>query len=244
MSTRRDARAAHNALQQQYYADRSSAENVRVRPVPSTYVRRHIQNVIEYGGLMSGERILDVGCGMGKYTLPLAQRGFDVDGLDLSSELLAQLRDYGAMDGELYNHDVLARPPDLAGNYDVLLGFFMLHHLYDLRAAFEAFRFYLRPGGRIVFLDVNPACPLYYLQVTLTPGIKWAAEKGLLKLTRRNLMAHAERAGFGRIGLHRFGILPPFLMNTRFGPSLENAIDRSRIFRGVSAFQMLRATID
>lgn len=38
------------------------------------------------------EKILDVGCGTGRYLVPLAKRGFEVTGLDNSPEMLAQCR--------------------------------------------------------------------------------------------------------------------------------------------------------
>src|ERR1051325_1641285 len=40
----------------------------------------------------SGGKILELGCGTGRVTLALAQAGHDVCGLDLSDDMLAQLR--------------------------------------------------------------------------------------------------------------------------------------------------------
>ena len=38
------------------------------------------------------QRLLEVGCGLGRYTLPLARRGFEVEGIDISPALLERLR--------------------------------------------------------------------------------------------------------------------------------------------------------
>lgn len=48
--------------------------------------------LVEELNLPSGARILDVGCGVGRHSVPLAQRGYRVTGLDLSAGMLAQAR--------------------------------------------------------------------------------------------------------------------------------------------------------
>ena len=42
--------------------------------------------------LLPGASILDMGCGVGRHAVPLAQRGFSVTGVDLSPAMLAQAR--------------------------------------------------------------------------------------------------------------------------------------------------------
>lgn len=44
--------------------------------------------------LPSGAQILDLGCGYGRHAIPLAQKGFDVFGLDRSSHLLAEAKSH------------------------------------------------------------------------------------------------------------------------------------------------------
>ena len=77
-------------------------------------------------GLAQGMNVLDVGCGMGRYTLLLAEREVKVTGLDLSPVLLSRLREYNA---ERYAIPLLAAdlehpPVALHGGFDVVMGFF------------------------------------------------------------------------------------------------------------------------
>ena len=51
---------------------------------------REVDCLLEELSLQQGASILDVGCGTGRHSIELAQRGFAVPGLDLSSELLAR----------------------------------------------------------------------------------------------------------------------------------------------------------
>jgi 2-polyprenyl-3-methyl-5-hydroxy-6-metoxy-1,4-benzoquinol methylase len=46
-----------------------------------------------------GQRVLDLGCGYGRIAVPLAQRGYPVVGLDLSSILLQAARAYARREG-------------------------------------------------------------------------------------------------------------------------------------------------
>ena len=56
----------------------------------------HIHAVWEKYGI-APKTILDLGCGTGSILLPLAQKGFDVIGVDLSSEMLTEA-DHKAME--------------------------------------------------------------------------------------------------------------------------------------------------
>src|SRR5512143_2535061 len=58
--------------------------------------RHEVARLMEILGLPAGARVLDVPCGQGRHAHLLAEAGFDVDGLDLSPELLARARSRGA----------------------------------------------------------------------------------------------------------------------------------------------------
>ena len=236
--------AAHNHVQRAYYAG-DVWRNPRMRPASSTYVNRLADRLVRFGDLSISERILEVGCGMGKFTLPLLERGYVLEAFDLSPDLLAQLQERVPVGRNVRLHcgDALDPPTGLRGNFDAVIGFFTLHHLVDLTTAFRAMHMYLRPGGRLIFLEPNAYNPLYYLQITLTPGMRWQAEKGLLSMTRRQFVGALRDTGFHDIRCERFGMFPPAVTNRAFGPRLEDAIGRLTVLRPVSAFQVIRATV-
>src|SRR5262245_9243424 len=51
-----------------------------------------IQRVIRRYGLEPTRSVLDLGCGTGNHSLPLAQRGYEIVGVDRSEKMLVQAR--------------------------------------------------------------------------------------------------------------------------------------------------------
>lgn len=98
---------------------------------------------------LRGARILDAGCGMGRYLKVLKDRGADLVGLDLSwavqaaREALADRPDVLVLRGDLL------RPPLAEGIFDHIYSLGVLDHTPDPRTAFLNLARLLKPGGRI-----------------------------------------------------------------------------------------------
>jgi len=150
----RETLEEHNRRQRSYF------ERTRKRtmePVRTPYVCRQVEEVMRAAQLAPSHHVLEVGCGMGRHTLGLAERGVQVEGFDLSPVLLERLwrSDGGRYNIPLHCGDVLRPPPELKERFDAVVGFFTLHHLYDVGRCLEAMVRLLRPGGRLVFLEPN-----------------------------------------------------------------------------------------
>lgn len=236
-----DPIAEYNRVQQEYFGQRIKKTMV---PARTPYVLRQVEGVIRVGDLKPGEKVLDVGCGMGRHAFLLAEKGLDVEGLELSPFLVEKMREF---DGGRYGipvhcADLHNPPPQLERRYDAVVGFFVLHHLASLKEAFSGVSRLLKSGGRAVFLEPNPANPLYYLQVLVTPGMRWVAEKGIRNMRAAALAPAAAGAGMRLERLERYGFFPPFVANHRWGGILDRTLERLRIFYGVLPFQLLLFT--
>jgi 2-polyprenyl-3-methyl-5-hydroxy-6-metoxy-1,4-benzoquinol methylase len=232
----------HNDRQRAHF-DLSTLDNPRMVPSRGAYVERHLDRVVEAAGLVPGQRILDVGCGLGKFSLLLAERGFDVSGLDLSTDLLDALRTN--LDGRpmgLHHGDILDPPVGLHGGFDAVVGFFMLHHLADVAAGFRGVRRCLRPGGVACFLEPNAYSPLFPVQITLTPKMSWRSDKGVFRMRRAALVDAMSTAGFGSIRHRWTGLFPPAIAN-RGGARLEDGLDRFHLLGPMSSFQVLTGSV-
>ena len=105
------------------------------------------------------DTLLDLACGSGGLSLPLAARGIDVIGVDGSDEMLARARekaDQAGMSLLLLCQDM--RELDLYGTVDgAVCVLDSLNHLCrtdDLAEVFRRLRLFIEPGGLFVF-DVN-----------------------------------------------------------------------------------------
>lgn len=237
----RHRRAEQSDRQRRYF---ESVDTRYLAPTASNYVNRQVDTLIDFAGLRRNMRILDVGCGLGRYTVPLAQRGFAVEALDISPVLLEQLRAHDPT-SSIRTHcaSLVGHPSELDGGFDAVVGFFVLHHLEDISSQFHAASQLLRAGGRVAFLEPNPFNPLYYFQITFSPNMRWWAEKGMFSMRERVVFPALRSAKF--VGLERrtFGFLPPFAINRSYGPRLEARFESVPLWRRMLPFQLFRATL-
>jgi SAM-dependent methyltransferase len=107
----------------------------------------------QYG--VSVKSILDLGCGTGNHSIPLARRGFQVTGVDLSENMLAHAREKAGSSSSPVFILGDARSVDLAKRFDVVLMMFAVlgYQLTneDVLAALNTVRKHLNPGGLFVF---------------------------------------------------------------------------------------------
>jgi len=231
---------AHNQGQRAYFE--RSVKRTMV-PADTPYLRRHVAELLRFGDLRPGERVLEVGCGMGRYTLPLARHGLRVEGMDLSQVLLDRLLAYntGRFDIRVHCGDIADHDSALAGRFDAVVALFALHHLHNLVPSFRGMARALRPSGRVVFVEPNPFNPLYYVQMLVTPGMSWEGERGILRMRRRQVFDAMREAGLAQPAMARFGFFPPFLTNRSWGTRAEAIVERVPGLEPFRPFQLFKA---
>ena len=202
----------HNAGQRDYYAERKP---VRMAATDSAYVRLHFNRACEAVGLGAADSVLEAGAGMGRFTRLFAAQGNAVTAVELSPALAEDCRlTLAAWPGTaVLTADLLDAPALLARQFDVVAGFFVLHHLTRLDRHFAAIKALLKPGGRCVFIEPNPWNPLYAVQITCTPGMKWSEEAGIYNLKPAKVRRLAAAAGLTGCTLQRYGFFPRWLHN-------------------------------
>ncbi len=105
--------------------------------------------------------VLEIACGTGRVTIPLAKAGIDVVGLDLTPTMLAWAREKAARGGVAIEWvEADCRSFSLGRQFALTFcAFNSMQHLHDresLEAFFECVRAHLLPGGRFIVDVFNP----------------------------------------------------------------------------------------
>lgn len=142
-----------------YALGHSERELARLQKQASFYAE-FTRTVLLKAGLRPGMRVLDVGCGVGDVSMEAARLvgpGGEVIGADRSEAALETARARAAGSGLTQARFVsmdLREAPSL-GDFDAVVGRFILLHVRDPREAFQALVRRLRPGGAAAFIEMD-----------------------------------------------------------------------------------------
>lgn len=98
---------------------------------------------------LSGERILEVGSGSGRFTEPAADTGATVISVDYSSAVDANHASNGHRENVLIVQGDAYKLPVRTGSFEKVLCIGVLQHTPDPHRTFQALTESLRPGGRL-----------------------------------------------------------------------------------------------
>ena len=113
-----------------------------------------------------GTRVLDVGCGVGRWSRLLAARGALVTGIDLSPTMIAQAIRRAQAQGLAARCRFLVQDTavlDGGGQFELVLAVTVLQHILEplaLRRALTRMMEHLAPAGRLVILEAAPCAPV------------------------------------------------------------------------------------
>lgn len=136
--------------------DRASDRYQRARPEYPAALYDRLVNVTE---LQAGSALLEIGCATGKATIPLAERGFRITGIEIGSALAAAARqNLAAFDNvdivEASFEDWDAR----SASYDMVFAATAWHWI-DPDVRFRRAADVLRSGGYLAFWDAVHVIP-------------------------------------------------------------------------------------
>jgi 2-polyprenyl-3-methyl-5-hydroxy-6-metoxy-1,4-benzoquinol methylase len=120
-----------------------------------------------------GTRVLDVGCGVGRWSRLLASRGASVTGIDISPTMIAEAQRraerVGVAERCRFKTQDLA-DLDAGDRFDLVLAVTVLQHILEPRALQASFRRmveHLAPGGRMVILEAAPTATAQHCDTSI-----------------------------------------------------------------------------
>lgn len=112
-----------------------------------------------------GRTVLELACGTGRLTVPLAQRGLALTGLDVATAMLARARAKAQAAGRAVDFvEGDMRAFDLGRRFDLIFipinSLCHLHTRAEVEAGFRCVRAHLAPAGRFIIDVGNPSLAL------------------------------------------------------------------------------------
>jgi ubiquinone/menaquinone biosynthesis C-methylase UbiE len=162
--------------------------------------RREKRAVLDAVGPVEGERMLEIACGTGRFTVMLAERGADITGLDISGPMLRQGREKAAaagVDVEFMRGDAGRLPfPDDHFDTVIAMRFF---HLADTPASFLSEM--RRVARETVFFDT-------FNRYSTRSIYNWALPMGSRLYSRREVVELLAKADLQLAGEAHDFVLP------------------------------------
>ncbi len=155
------------------------------------------------GGLVhQGCTALDIGCGMGHFTMGMAKMVGDqgrVIAVDIQEQMLERVKRRAGHQGlteRVILHKGYVESLEMKGQVDFALAFWMVHEVPDQPAFFKAVKNLLKPDGR--FLVAEPK--IHTSEADLGRSLKIASQAGLavcanpgISMSRTALLTHQGR---------------------------------------------------
>ena len=149
---------------------------------PSTIDPRiyHVRLILEHFGDLEGKRILDVGCGKGRFARILLEKNpsAQVCGLDLSPEMLKFVP--AGIRGIAGSMTALPFPSEA---FDFVYATESLEHAVEIETAVSEMCRVLKPGGRLAIIDKNAE---HFGKLKTPAWEKWFDRGELESLLRRD----------------------------------------------------------
>ena len=104
-------------------------------------------------GDISGQNVIDIGCGEGRFSRILSEKGAIITGIDLTPSLIEEAKRLDPA-GNYLEASAEALPFD-DDSFDIAISYIVLVDVSDFRTAIDEMARVTKPGGRIVVANVN-----------------------------------------------------------------------------------------
>jgi 2-polyprenyl-6-hydroxyphenyl methylase / 3-demethylubiquinone-9 3-methyltransferase len=182
----------------------------KLNPVRIGYIRdqaaARFQRDIRKLDCLKGLRILDIGCGGGILSEPLARLGADVVGADPAAENIAAALAHAADSGVAVDYRTTSAEELAAQNerFDIVLAMEVVEHVVDVPGFVRTCATMVRPGGLMITATLNRTLKSFALAIVGAEYVLRWLPRGTHRwdkfVTPDELEAALEKAGLDVIG--------------------------------------------
>lgn len=135
----------------------------KLNPARLSYIKDRVRAHLS----KTAPTLLDVGCGAGLVTEPLARDGFKITGLDASAELIAAARAHATAQRVTvdYQQGSVEAMADLGKKYDCVLALEILEHVNAPQNFIQTIAALVKPGGLLILSTLNRTAKSFALGV-------------------------------------------------------------------------------
>lgn len=172
----------------------------RINPLRIDYIRRlageHFLRDTAQLAPFGGVSLVDIGCGGGLISEPMARMGFHVTGIDASEKNIAVASLHAQQSGVAVTYRAAAAET-LASEgtlFDCVLALEIIEHVADLEAFYDAITALVKPGGLLVLSTINRTAKAYAMAIIGAEYVMRWLPRGThswQKFVRPSEMAHA-----------------------------------------------------
>lgn len=181
-----------------------------------------VDAIIKHANLKQRDSIIELGAGDGRLSIPLLEKGIKVMAVDVAAKALQTLHDVAKMKHvennlQTFESDYTKSEPELEGKFDAGLlasTFYMLASAQEERVKIlNLFIQSIRKGGKLIILDPNPLCVLFWPYYLFHPRVDWHIEKNFVYSNRWTMSKTLKSLSLRDIQVIPFRFFPGFVVN-------------------------------
>jgi len=191
---------------------------------------------------LKDKKVLDLGCGAGRYSLRIAKFAKEVIGVDISEKSIdfankiAIENNVANFKGVVFNYS----NPIQEGYFDYILMVNVVHHTNDIDLMFENVYKSLKQDGSLIIFEFNPLNLLFVPFLIFIKQSKAHLNKAYFRSNIFSLRNILKRNYFDTILFSRYAFLPTSLYNLSMSFKIINMVlNKIPVINIFSAFHIL-----
>lgn len=146
-----DGERQHVLIAQEFY--RAHEQMFLSRARETAFTAREVEFIAKTLAAAKGQPVLDVGCGLGRLTIPLLKMGYNMYGIDVAPNLVARAKKEAPQYQERFLVANLFHLPFRTNYFSAvtLMWHVICEVSHNLDAVFSQLRLMIKPGGILIF---------------------------------------------------------------------------------------------